>query len=145
MDTARYLKSQGWLGVGHALSAGKGLSKPILVSQKLDVLGLGKRKHNQADQWWARAFDNSLQGLQVQQGDIGADGTNGVTVTQTEKDGLLESLAAGNGALYSMFVKGEGLAGTIGEEVAEERRTEEWRREELDDSREGTKQGWRNR
>jgi nucleolar protein TMA23 len=139
MDTARYLKSQGWLGAGHALSAGKGLSKPLLVSQKLDVLGLGKKKHNHADQWWTRAFDSSLEGLEVQQGDIGADGAREVTVTQTEVGGLLESLVAGKGALYSMFVKGEGLIGTIGREAVEGKIEEEQEGEQVD-SREGSEE-----
>jgi nucleolar protein TMA23 len=139
MDTAGYLKSQGWLGAGHTLSAGKGLSKPLLVSQKLDVLGLGKKRHNYADQWWTRAFDNSLEGLEVQQGDISADGTREVTVMQTEKGGLLESLVGGKGALYSMFVKGEGLVGTIGKEVVEEGRIKERELEECIGSRKGSK------
>ncbi|KAI9785972.1 MAG: hypothetical protein M1839_008238 [Geoglossum umbratile] len=141
MDAAKYLKSQGWLGAGHTLSTGKGLSKPLLVSQKSDVLGLGKKKHNHADQWWARAFDDSLDGLEVRQGDIGADGTKGVTVKQTKKDGILEGLLAGKGSLYSMFVKGEGLIGTIGKEIMEEKTPEEWRRGELGYSGEYTKEG----
>ncbi|KAI9771073.1 MAG: hypothetical protein M1840_002424 [Geoglossum simile] len=129
MDTARYLKTQGWLGTGHALSIGKGLSKPLLISRKSDVLGVGK-KHNQADQWWARAFDDSLSGLEVQEGDVGADGVREVKVTQTKKGGVLEGLVAGKGSLYSMFVKGEGLVGTIGkgtmeDETAENRREAE--------------------
>ncbi|KAH0565803.1 hypothetical protein GP486_000795 [Trichoglossum hirsutum] len=136
MDTAGYLKSQGWLGAGHTLTAGKGISKPLLVSRKLDVLGLGKKRHDYADQWWARAFDNSLEGLEVQQGNLGADGTREVTVTQKRKGGLLEGLAGGKGALYSMFVKGEGLDGTIGEEVKEEGSTREPKLEECTGSRE---------
>ncbi|KAH0536507.1 hypothetical protein FGG08_006632 [Glutinoglossum americanum] len=138
MDTARYLKSQGWLGTGHPLSAGRGLPRPLLVSQKLDARGLGK-KQNHADQWWARAFDNSLEGLEVQQGNIGADGTSEVTVTQREKGGLLESLVSGKGALYSMFVKGEGLVGTIGKDAVQEEMIKKCEREERSDSREGSK------
>jgi nucleolar protein TMA23 len=141
MDAAKYLKSQGWLGAGHTLSTGKGLSKPLLVSRKSDVLGLGKKKRNHADQWWARAFDDSLDGLEVRQGDIGADGTKGVTVKQTKKGGILEGLLAGKGSLYSMFVKGEGLVGTIGKEIMEEKTPEKWRRGERGYSRECTKEG----
>jgi nucleolar protein TMA23 len=137
MDTARYLKSQGWLGTGHALSTGKGLTKPLLVSRKSDVLGLGK-KHKQADQWWTRAFDDSLSGLEVQHGDIGADGVREVTVTQTKKGGVLEGLLTGKGSLYSMFVKGEGLVGTIGKGMVKGETTENRRRGEQGGSRDCT-------
>ncbi|MCJ1386375.1 hypothetical protein MMC17_009501 [Xylographa soralifera] len=117
MDTTAYLTQQGWLGSGHALHpTGRGIRKPLLVSQKPNVLGIGKKKHDAyADQWWARAFDNSLKGLEV--------GKHGITgATESVKFGTWgvldmikagEGKSAGTGDLYAGFVRGEGLSGTM--------------------------------
>lgn len=63
MDAEGYLKSHGWRGLGYSLDQkDRGLKKPLLVSKKIDVLGVGKQRHQaQADQWWMRAFDESLK------------------------------------------------------------------------------------
>ena len=66
MDAAAILKGHGWRGSGHSLdNHGRGIVKPLLISNKQDVLGVGKRKpaHNVNDQWWMRAFDESLKEL----------------------------------------------------------------------------------
>ena len=118
MDTSAYLTNQGWRGDGHALHiSGRGIVKPLRVSQKLNTLGVGKKKHDaHADQWLARAFDDTLKGL------------NATTDSST---GNTEGLRLGNGAqalrmagkagakwvgqqgLYGSFVKGESLQGTL--------------------------------
>ncbi|KAF2753135.1 hypothetical protein EJ05DRAFT_505328 [Pseudovirgaria hyperparasitica] len=102
MDAANILKAQGWRGTGHSLdSEGRGLAKPLLVSNKQDLLGIGKKKNLVSDQWWMRAFDESLKEL----------GTGNKTTLQsiTEK-------GVSRGGLYGFFVRGEGLQGTIGAE-----------------------------
>ena len=141
MDTTAYLTRQGWRGAGHSLHpTGRGIQKPLLVSQKSNVLGIGKKKHDaHADQWWARAFDSSLKGLDV--GKVGeemVEGGNivvlggfvegdvnegGVTVKSREWSQLDMMRAGGgkwvgNGGLYGGFVKGQGLTGTIGNKSA---------------------------
>lgn len=66
MDAIAYLKGQGWRGDGHSLDKrGLGIKKPLLITHKQDQLGLGKKKaaHNLSDQWWMRAFDDSLKTL----------------------------------------------------------------------------------
>lgn len=100
MDAAGLLKRQGWRGDGHALShTGNGLKKPLLVSKKVDVLGLGVNKHAAvSDQWWMRAFDQGLK-------DLGT-GKKGVLGNIREK-GIV------HGGLYGRFVKGEGVPGTF--------------------------------
>lgn len=118
MDTTAYLTSQGWLGTGHALHySGRGITKPIVLLQKQNVLGLGKKKHDaHADQWWARAFDDTLKGINA---------------TKDENSGKTEGIQLGAGAqalqmvgthgarwvrqrgLYGNFVRGEGLGGTL--------------------------------
>ncbi|KAL8753199.1 MAG: hypothetical protein Q9199_005213 [Rusavskia elegans] len=111
MNAAAYLTSQGWRGSGHALHPnGKGISKPLLVSKKTNVLGVGKKAHDAyADQWWSRAIDDTLRSL------------NGQSITgkvATSNDGDAKSPAIGptrwtaNGGLYGSFVRGEGLRGT---------------------------------
>ncbi|KAF2767031.1 hypothetical protein EJ03DRAFT_329582 [Teratosphaeria nubilosa] len=105
MDASSYLKRHGWRGDGHSLDhTGKGIKKPLLVSKKVDVLGVGLNKHTAlSDQWWLKAFDSALK-------DIG-----------TGKQSLLSNVqkhGVKNGDLYGRFVKGEGMAGTIGESVS---------------------------
>ena len=123
MDTAAYLASQGWAGHGHALHhSGRGIIKPIAVSQKNNVLGVGKKKHDaHADQWWARAFDETLKGINATKD--GATGTTeGLVVTGAAMQAGSKMRwgvhSVGNG-LYSCFVKGEGLGGTLEEQDAE--------------------------
>ncbi|OCL12241.1 hypothetical protein AOQ84DRAFT_277523, partial [Glonium stellatum] len=101
MDAAAILKGQGWRGSGHSLdNHGRGIVKPLLISNKQDVLGLGKKKpaHNVSDQWWMRAFDESLKEL--------GTGTK-TTLGQVRESGI------NRGGLYGFFVRGEGLQGTI--------------------------------
>lgn len=115
MDAAAYLKSQGWRGSGHSLhhtSDAIGLSRPILVSQKQNTLGVGKKQHKTSDMWWMNAFDKSLKGL-----DTSKEGE----VVQTVTSGALDMVAKGGGkwagkqGLYSCFVKGETLVGSVEE------------------------------
>ena len=114
MDSSAYLMRQGWLGLGHSLHpTGRGIKKPLLISKKENVLGVGKKKHDvHADQWWARAFDSSLQDLAVGKS---KDGEDIVTVT-AQSWGALDLVRSGGGkwaGLYDGFVRGEGLSGTI--------------------------------
>ena len=117
MDTSAYLSKQGWLGTGHPLHPnGRGIKKPLLVSQKPNVLGIGKKKHDaHADQWWVRAFDSSLKSL-----DVGKDETTEDTVNVTTGEFGAQDMIkaggakwAGKGGLYAGFVKGATLGGTL--------------------------------
>lgn len=130
MDTTAYLTRHGWRGDGHSLHpSGYGIKKPLLVSQKSNAFGIGKKKHDaHADQWWARAFDATLKDLNVSR-----DGTSGKaeTVTfgvgakQLDMVGRMGGKWAANGGLYGAFVRGQGLEGTITPESAEENETHE--------------------
>ncbi|TKA76825.1 hypothetical protein B0A55_04641 [Friedmanniomyces simplex] len=101
MDVKSYLRKQGWLGDGHSLDhTGKGIKKPLLVSKKVDVLGVGLNKHAAvSDQWWLRAYDQGLK-------DFGTGKEN--LLGQVQKHGI------NRGGLYGRFVKGEAVPGTIG-------------------------------
>lgn len=66
MNAESYLRKQGWKGSGHSLdTTGRGIKKPLLIAHKQDQLGLGKKKAawTTDDQWWMRAFDESLQNI----------------------------------------------------------------------------------
>lgn len=100
MDTKAYLKSHGWRGDGHSLdSTDRGIRRPLLVSKKVDVLGVGVNKHAAvSDQWWMRAFDEGLKNL--------GSGTKSTLANVREK-------GVHFGGLYGRFVKGETVEGTI--------------------------------
>lgn len=100
MDASRYLLNQGWRGEGHSLDhTNRGIKKPLLVSKKVDVLGVGLNKHaSVSDQWWLRAFDEGLKNF--------GSGKESA-LAQVQKHGVHR------GGLYAGFVKGEKLEGSI--------------------------------
>ena len=115
MNTTAYLTRQGWLGAGYSLHpSGHGIQKPLLVSKKSNVLGIGKKKHDaHADQWWARAFDATLKDLNVSKDEVSGETekvTFGAGARQLETAGRIHGKWAG---LYGDFVKGPGLEGTF--------------------------------
>jgi nucleolar protein TMA23 len=142
MDAHALLTSQGWRGTGNSLHPTNnsiGLSKPLLISQKQNNLGLGKKQHKTSDMWWMNAFDSSLKGL-----DTSKEGK----VVQTVTSGGLDMVAKGGakwvgskGGLYASFVRGECLSGTITPEERDEeplkkkRRIEEGKKESKEDRR----------
>lgn len=116
MNAEALLKSQGWRGLGHSLHHSDdaiGLKRPILFSQKQNVLGVGTNTHRTSDQWWMNAFDQQLKGMETVEGGTG--------VIQKVKGGDLNKIqgkhtkygAIGGGGLYSEFVSGGVLQGTI--------------------------------
>ncbi|KAI4237239.1 MAG: hypothetical protein LQ349_002015 [Xanthoria aureola] len=111
MNAAAYLTNQGWPGSGHALHPnGKGISKPLLVSRKANVLGVGKVAHDaQADQWWSKAFEETLRSLNGQ--DTAKKGATSFEV-DAKSSAILSTRWTTNGGLYGSFVRGEGLRGT---------------------------------
>lgn len=100
MDTQAYLKRHGWRGDGHSLdTTDRGIRRPLLVSKKVDVLGVGLNKHAAvSDQWWMRAFDEGLKKL--------GSGTKSTLANVREK-------GVHYGGLYGRFVKGETVEGTM--------------------------------
>ncbi|OQO02011.1 hypothetical protein B0A48_12484 [Cryoendolithus antarcticus] len=106
MDASAYLVKQGWRGSGHSLDqTNRGISRPLLISKKVDVLGVGLNKHAAvSDQWWLRAYDQGLQAL-------GTGKTS--ALAEAQKHGV------NRGGLYARFVRGEGVAGTLGDMSSE--------------------------
>lgn len=105
MDASAYLRKQGWRGNGHSLDdSNRGIRKPLLISKKVDVLGVGLKKHAAvSDQWWLRAFDQGLKTL----------GTGEQSVlANVQKHGV------NRGGLYARFVKGDNIPGSLGKPLA---------------------------
>lgn len=112
MDTTAYLTRQGWRGSGHALHpSGNGIKKPLLLSRKNNLLGVGKKIHDaQADQWWSRAFDETLRS-------INGEGSAKKAAKAPDVGAIRSTFHAGkwngSGGLYGNFVRGDGLKGTL--------------------------------
>ena len=118
MNPEAYLTNQGWRGHGHALHySGRGIIKPLHLSQKANVFGVGKKQHDtHADQWWARAFEDTLKGLNASK-DEATGMIERVSVGSVAQPlpcaGIGGAKRIGRGNLYSNFVRGESLSGTL--------------------------------
>ncbi|KAL9013932.1 MAG: hypothetical protein Q9173_001397 [Seirophora scorigena] len=112
MNATAYLTRHGWRGDGHALHpSGNGIKKPLTVSKKTNRLGVGKKAHDvHADQWWSRAFDETLRSIN---GQSAVEGTAETNATSPQL-GIYAAKWSGSSGLYSNFTRGHGLKGTIG-------------------------------
>lgn len=100
-----YLESFGWKA-GNPLQKG-GLSKPILVKHKFDQKGLGSNPQDGVA-WWERVFDGQLKSMQL--------GDQGFIQNENKKKEVELEKRRRDSPLYKVFVKGTGLAGSIGTE-----------------------------
>ncbi|KAL1871305.1 hypothetical protein VTK73DRAFT_2137 [Phialemonium thermophilum] len=119
MDAAALLRSQGWRGKGHSLHPTDnsiGLSKPLLLSRNTDGRGVGQKQHFTSDQWWLRAFDEKLKGLDTSKNGVVQSVTTGALDAVTKGYGKY----SGVGGLYVSFVRGGMLEGTITPASSEE-------------------------
>lgn len=110
MNAHALLSAQGWRGHGHSLHKADdsiGLAKPLLLNRKDNTKGLGATQHFTSDQWWMNAFDEQLQGL-----DTSKEGRVTQTIT-TGKLNAIEKGALGRYSLYTSFVRGGYLEGTL--------------------------------
>ncbi|KAI0837212.1 hypothetical protein F5Y06DRAFT_94290 [Hypoxylon sp. FL0890] len=115
MDAHALLTAQGWRGKGHSLhstSDSIGLTHHLLIKRNDDGRGLGSKKDHKQEAWWLNAFDQALKGIDTKSG----------TMKQTLKGGALEKITTKGAAekytgirgLYSSFVKGGVMEGTVG-------------------------------
>ncbi|TGO36318.1 hypothetical protein BHYA_0128g00050 [Botrytis hyacinthi] len=124
MNAHALLTSQGWRGTGHSLHHSSdtiGLSRPLLVSKKDNLLGVGKKMHKTADMWWLNAFDASLKGLDTsKEGQVKVQEGGGLEMVV--KGG--SKWVGGKGGLYSFFVRGETVGGTMDDKEKEKKAME---------------------
>ncbi|OAA81677.1 hypothetical protein LEL_01222 [Akanthomyces lecanii RCEF 1005] len=122
MNASALLAAQGWRGKGHSLHKTDdtvGLAKPLLLNRKDNTRGIGATQHFTSDQWWMNAFDEQLQGL-----DTSKKGKVVQTIT-TGKLNAIEKGSLGKYSLYTTFVRGGFLEGTLEALKREQERKDE--------------------
>jgi len=130
MDAHAHLVSLGWAGPGHALDSkpykqkghrglaydpskssntGNGLVKPLLISQRQGRLGIGKKAHEPqaGNEWWLKGFESALGNIGKSESERSSGASTPVLLA--DYNGRKHS------GLYSFFVKGQLMAGTIDE------------------------------
>ena len=114
MNAEAYLRHHGWSGPGTPLNpnrrpggpnGGLGLTKPILVARRSGNQGVGKKTtKDHTNQWWLRGFEDALKGV---------GGPANLTGSSVRPGNALTS------ELYRFFVRGETVAGTLGDKSVE--------------------------
>lgn len=118
MNAHALLTSQGWRGTGHSLhptSDDTGLKHHLLIKRDgNDGSGLGSKKDHKAEAWWMNAFDQALKGIDMSSGSMKQTVSNGkLDLNKITARGANKYI--GNRGLYTCFVKGGLLRGTVGE------------------------------
>ncbi|KIY01978.1 uncharacterized protein Z520_02116 [Fonsecaea multimorphosa CBS 102226] len=150
MDAHAHLLSLGWAGPGHSLDSrpykqkghrglaydpakvgnnGVGLVKPLSISQRKGRFGVGKKAHEPpaGNQWWLKGFENALGNI----GKSESERSSGTATPITHDSGGTGK----HGGLYTFFVKGQEMEGTIGK-VGDVKRTSKKRKSGALDDRE---------
>jgi nucleolar protein TMA23 len=135
MDAHAHLLSLGWAGPGHSLDSrphkgrrglaydpkqaqntGNGLIKPLLISQKKNTFGVGKKAHEPTagNEWWLKGFETALSNV----GKSESERTSGTATPELGRSA--NGYPGKHVGLYGFFVKGGEMEGTIGRQVGEE-------------------------
>jgi nucleolar protein TMA23 len=135
MDAHAHLLSLGWAGPGHSLdsrprkgrrglaydpkqvhNAGNGLIKPLLISQKKNTFGIGKKAHEPAagNEWWLKGFETALSNV----GKSESERTSGTATPELGRPA--NGYVGKHMGLYGFFVKGGEMEGTIGLDAPKE-------------------------
>ena len=99
-----------------AQNNGNGLIKPLLMSQKRNTFGIGKKAHEPAagNEWWLKGFEAALS-------NVGKSESERTSGTATPELGHPANGHSGKHiGLYGFFVKGGEMEGTIGSQEREE-------------------------
>ncbi|KIX02943.1 uncharacterized protein Z518_06493 [Rhinocladiella mackenziei CBS 650.93] len=130
MDAHAHLLSLGWAGPGHSLDSrpykqkghrglaydpssvgntGNGLVKPLLISQRQGRLGIGRKAHEPqaGNEWWLKGFETALGNIGKSESERSSGTSTPVRAEHTRGGGK-------HGGLYSFFIKGQEMEGTIG-------------------------------
>lgn len=151
MDAHAHLISLGWAGPGHSLDSrphtqhkgrrglaydpsqnnntGRGLVKPLLISQKKNTFGIGKKTHEPAagNEWWLKGFESALSNIGK---NSDSEATSG---TATPDAGDVPAYRGKHAGLYGFFVKGKQMEGTIREQRLEESRGQKRKSDTFED------------
>ncbi|KAK7962704.1 uncharacterized protein PG986_003529 [Apiospora aurea] len=120
LDAHALLTSQGWRGKGHSLhptNDSTGLKHHILIKRDgNNGAGLGLKKDHKVEAWWMNAFDQALKGIDTTSGTMKRTAGGGnLDLDKIVSKGIYK-YSGGNG-LYSSFVKGGLLAGTVDKNI----------------------------
>ncbi len=150
MDAHAYLLSLGWAGPGHSLdsrpplqhtgrrglaydpsqnkSTGRGLIKPLLVSQKKNGFGVGKKAYEPAagNEWWLKGFENALSNIGK---NSSSEATSGAATLDT---GITSGYRGKHNGLYGYFVKGQRMESTMKENAKGQSRGRKRKSDTLD-------------
>ncbi|EXJ86888.1 hypothetical protein A1O3_03842 [Capronia epimyces CBS 606.96] len=130
MDAQAHLLSLGWAGPGHSLDSrpytqkghrglaydpakvgnnGNGLVKPLLVSQRKGRFGIGKKAHEPpaGTEWWLKGFESALGNIGKSESER-TSGASTPAISQSQ-----HNMSGKHGSLYSYFIKGPDMEGTI--------------------------------
>jgi nucleolar protein TMA23 len=120
MDAHAHLLSLGWAGPGHSLDSrphkgrrglaydpkqaqntGNGLIKPLLISQKKNTFGIGKKAHEPAagNEWWLKGFETALSNV----GKSESERTSGTATPELSRP--VNGVTGKHVGLYGFFVK----------------------------------------
>lgn len=152
MDAHAHLLSLGWAGPGHSLDSrpslkhkgrrglaydpshnnnntGSGLVKPLLVSQKKNAFGIGKKAHEPAagNEWWLKGFESALSKIGKRSD---SEATSG---TATPETGSTSGYRGKHNGLYGFFVRGQQMEGTMREQDREQSRGKKRQSDTFDD------------
>lgn len=151
MDAHAHLLSLGWAGPGHSLDSrpqlqhkgrrglaydptqnnntGRGLVKPLLVSQKKNSFGVGKKTHEPAagNEWWLKGFEDALSNIGKNSGSGATSRTGTPESPSTAADGGKHT------GLYGFFMKGQQMEGTIKQEKRNQSRGKKRKSDAFDD------------
>ena len=146
MDAHAHLLSLGWAGPGHSLDSkpykqkghrglaydpakvgnnGNGLVKPLSISQRQGRFGVGKKAHEPqaGNEWWLKGFESAL-------GNIGKSESERSSGTSTP---VVRDHSGKHGGLYSFFIRGQEMQGTIGAREDEKRSSKKRKSDALDE------------
>jgi nucleolar protein TMA23 len=155
MDAHAHLLSLGWAGPGHSLDSrphkgrrglaydpkqvhntGNGLIKPLLISQKKNTFGIGKKAHEPAagNEWWLKGFEAALSNV----GKSESERTSGTATPELGRPA--NGYVGKHMGLYGFFVKGGEMEGTIGLDAPKEFTSTRRKKRKSDglDNREGS-------
>ncbi|OCT44285.1 hypothetical protein CLCR_06149 [Cladophialophora carrionii] len=147
MDAHAHLLALGWAGPGHSLDSkpykqkghrglaydpakvgnnGTGLVKPLSISQRQGRFGIGKKAHEPqaGNEWWLKGFESAL-------GNIGKSESERSSGRSTPTS---REYAGRHGGLYSSFVKGQQMEGTIDKVEIPERSSKKRKSDVLGDA-----------
>ena len=116
------------------MNTARGLIKPLLVGQKRNTFGVGKKTHEPAagNDWWLKGFENALHN--IGRNEDGQKSPPNATDPTFQNFGPRLHDGGKHMGLYQYFVKGQKMRGTITELPAKRRKGKKRKSDALDEN-----------